>query len=132
MSGYNDIEVFSPTSKILSISAQYYWVLYAIPGAAGRTSHVTLAAQGPGPADGSRLLVLDPLGRSVLLRDCPAALFCWSSAAFCCCSGQTLVWTAGRSRWAVLISSYRYTSDLVMIQMMSCFQLVVGILLKLC
>ncbi len=32
-----------------------YWVWYAIPGAAGRTSHVTLAAQGPptGPASWS-------------------------------------------------------------------------------
>jgi hypothetical protein len=29
------------------------------------------------------------------------------------------MWTAGWSRWAVLISSYRSTSDLVMIQMMS-------------
>ncbi len=74
------------------------------------------------PADGSSLLVLDQLGRSVLLRDYLDALSCWSSAAaFCCCSGQALVpvWTAGWSRWAVLISSCRSTSDLVMIQMMS-------------
>ena len=76
-----------------------------------------------------RLLVLDPLGRSVLLRDCLDALSCWSSAAFCCCCGPALVLSAGRSRWAVLISSYRSTSDLVMmIHMMSyivspvCFQ----------
>jgi hypothetical protein len=76
----------------------------------------------PGPADGSNLLVLDPLGRSVLLGDCLDALSCRSSAAFCCCSGPALVWslwTAGRSRWAVLISSYHSTSDLVMIHMMS-------------
>jgi hypothetical protein len=73
----------------------------------------------PGPADGSCLLVLDPLGRSVLLGDCLDALSCWSSAAFCCCSGPALMWTAGRSRLAVLISSYRNISDLVMIHMMS-------------
>jgi hypothetical protein len=76
----------------------------------------------PADSHGSILLVLDPLGRSVLLRDCLDALSCWSSAAaFCCCSGQALVSrsTAGWSRWAVLISSYRSTSNLVMIQMMS-------------
>jgi hypothetical protein len=74
----------------------------------------------PAAADGSSLLVLDPLRRSVLLRVCLDALSCRSSAAaFCCCSGQALVWTAGWSRCAVLISSYRSTSDLVMIQMMS-------------
>jgi hypothetical protein len=74
------------------------------------------------PADVSSLLLLDPFGRSVLLRDCLDALSCWSSAAaFCCCSGQALVWTAGWSRWAILISSYCSTSlsDLVMIQLMS-------------
>jgi hypothetical protein len=64
------------------------------------------------------------------------ALSCWSlAAAFCCCSGQALVWTAGWSRWAVLISSYRSTSDLVIIQMMSvkyAFTFVIGILLTLC
>jgi hypothetical protein len=77
------------------------------------------------PVHGSSILVLDPLGRSesVLLRDCLDALSCWSSAAFCCCSGPALVWTAGRSRRAVLISSYRNTIDLsdlvMMIHMMS-------------
>ncbi len=102
ISGYTDIKVFPSISKIWSILG-------------GRTGHV------PAPP-GSSLLVLDPLGRSVLLRDCLDALSCWSSAAaFCCCSGQpeALVWTAGWSRWAVLISRYRITSDLVMIQMMS-------------
>jgi hypothetical protein len=74
----------------------------------------------PADPDGSSFLVLDPLGQSVLLRDCLDALSCWSSAAaFCCCSGQALVWTTSWSRCAVLISSYRSTSDLVMIQMMS-------------
>ncbi len=62
-------------------------------------------AGSPGPADRSSLLVLDPLGWSVLLGDCLDAHSCWSSAAFCCCSGLALVWTAGRSRWAVLIST---------------------------
>jgi hypothetical protein len=71
------------------------------------------------PPDGSSLLVLDPLGRSVLLRDCLGAHSCWSSAAFCCCSGPALDWTAGWSRWAVLISSYCSSSDLVMIHMLS-------------
>ncbi len=74
----------------------------------------------PADHDGSSLLVLNPLGQSVLLRDCLDAFSCRSlAAAFCCCSGQALVWTAGWSWWAVLISSYRSTSDLVMIQMMS-------------
>ena len=97
-----------------------YWVRYVIPGRPG--AHRPRSS--PADSDGSSLLVLDPLGRSVLLRDCLDALSCWSSAAaFCCCCGQALrlVWTAGWSRWAVLISSYRSTShgDLVMIQMMS-------------
>ncbi len=50
---------------------------------------------------------------------CLDALSCWSLAAFCCCSGLALLWTAGLSLWAVLISSYCSTSDLVMIHMMS-------------
>jgi hypothetical protein len=94
-----------------------FWVQYVIPGWGGR-AHWPRSS--PADSDGSSLLVLDPGGRSVLLRDCLDFLSCWSSAAaFCCCSGQALVWTAGWSRWAVLISSYRSTSDLVMIQMMS-------------
>jgi hypothetical protein len=99
-----------------------FWVRYVIPGAAGRSGPAHQPRSSPADSDGSSLLVLDPLGRSVFLRDCLDALSCWSSeAAFCCCSGQTLVtvWTAGWSRWAVLISSYRSTSDLVIIQMMS-------------
>jgi hypothetical protein len=68
-----------------------YWVQYVIPGAAGRTAPRSESSS----ADGSSLLVLDPLGRSVFLGDCLDALSCWSSAAaFCCCSGQALVWTA--------------------------------------
>jgi hypothetical protein len=114
MSGYKDIDVFSSISKIWSI-------LGTICHTWGGWAHRPRSS----PADGSSRLVLDPLGRSVLLRDCLDALSCWSSAAaFCCCSGQALVpvWTAGWSRWAVtavLISSFRSTSDLVMIQMMS-------------
>jgi hypothetical protein len=51
-----------------------------------------------GPADGSTLLVLDPLGWSVLLCDCLDALSYRTSAAFCCCKGPALVMTAGLSR----------------------------------
>ena len=109
MLGYMDIDVFSSISKIWSI-------LGTICHSWGGWAHWPRSS----PADGSSLLVLDPLGRSVLLRDCLDVLSCWSSAAaFCCCSGQALVWTAGWSLWAVLISSYCSTSDLVMIQMMS-------------
>jgi hypothetical protein len=111
MSGYTNIVFFRSISKLWSISDTicHTW--------GGRAHWPRFSA-----ADGSSLLVLDPLGRSVLLRDCLDALSCWSSAAaFCCCqcSGQALVWTAGWSRWAVLIASYRSTGDLVMIQMMS-------------
>ncbi len=115
MSGYKDIEVFSSISKILSISGT---ICHTWGGWANRPRNTG----SPGPADGSSLLVLDPLGLFVFLGDCLDALSCWSSAAFCCCSGPALVsrcWTAERSRWAVLISSYRNTSDLVMIHMMS-------------
>ena len=108
---YTNIKVFPSKSKIRSILGTicHIWV-----GQARRPR------SSPADSDGSSLLVLDPLGRSVLLRDCLDALSCWSSAAaFCCCSGKALVWTAGWSRWAVLIASYRSTSDLVMIQMMS-------------
>ncbi len=107
--GYTIIEVFHSISKLRSISGTicHTW---------GGRAHWPRSSA----ADGSSLLVLDQLGRSVLLRDCLDALSCWSSsAAFCCCSGQALVWTAGWSLWAVLIASYRSTSDLVMIQMMS-------------
>ena len=91
-----------------------------MPGAAGSIGHVPAPPTGPAKTNLLVLEDLDPLGRSVLLRDCLDALSCWrSAAAFCCCSGQALVWTAGWSRWAVLIASYRSTSDLVMIQMMS-------------
>jgi hypothetical protein len=113
ISGYTDIKVFPSISKIWSI-------LGTICHTWGGRAHRPRSS--PGLADGSSLLVFDPLGRSesVLLRDCLDALSCWSStAAFCFCSGQALVWIAGWSRWAVLISSYRSTSDLVMIQMMS-------------
>jgi hypothetical protein len=110
MSGYKNIENFSSISKILSISET---ICHTWCGWASR--HRSRSSR----ADGSSLLVLNPLGRSVLLRDCLDALSCWSSAAFCCCSGQALVWTASRLLWAVLISSYRNTSDLVMIHMMS-------------
>ncbi len=115
ISGYTDIKVFPSISKIRSILGTichgHTW---------GGRAHWPRSSSAD--SDGSSLLVLDPLGRSVLLRDCLDALSCWSSAAaFCCGSGQALVWTAGWSRWAVtvLISSYRSTSDLVMIQMMS-------------
>jgi hypothetical protein len=109
ISGCNDIKVLPSISKIWSI-------LGTICHTWGGRAHRPRSS----PADGSSLLVLDPLGRSVLLRDCLDALSCWSSAAaFCCYSGQALVQTAGWSRWAVLISSYRSTSDLVMIQTMS-------------
>jgi hypothetical protein len=108
MSGCMDIDVFSLISKIWSMSD-------TICPTWGGWTHWPRSSS----ADGSSLLVLDPLRRSVLLCDCLDALACWSSAAFCCCSGQALAWTAGRSRWAVLISSYLNTSDLVMIHMMS-------------
>ncbi len=71
----------------------------------------------PSPA-----LVLDPLGQSVRLRDWFHALSCgptlcemWS------CSGPALVCMDRRtaSRRAVLISSYRNSSDLVMVHMIS-------------
>ncbi len=112
MSRYKEIKVFSSISKILSISGTicHIW---------GGWAHRPRYTGSPGPVDGSNLLVLDSLGRSVLLGDCLDALSCWSSATFCCCSAPALVWTAGRSRWAVLISSYHNTSDLVMMHMMS-------------
>ena len=114
ISGYTDIKVFPSISKIRSS-------LGTICHTWGGRAHRPCSS--PADSDGSSLQVLDSLGRSVLLRDCLDALSCRSSAAaFCCCSGQgrqALVWTAGWSRWAVLISSYCSTSDLVMIQMMS-------------
>ncbi len=111
ISGYTDIKVFPSISKIRSILGT---ICHTLGGRAHRPRY------NPADSDGSSLLFLNPLGRSVLLRHCLDALSCWSSAAaFCCCSGQALVWTAGWSRWAVLISIYCSTSDLVMIQMMS-------------
>jgi hypothetical protein len=99
-----------------------YWVRYVIPGAAGRTGHVTLAAQGPptGPASWSSTR-LDGLYSWVTVLtpfQVPAGVQVPSVAAVArrC---PALVWTAGRSRWALLISSYHSTSDLVMIHMMS-------------
>jgi hypothetical protein len=78
---YKDIKVFSLISRIWSISGRL--VLYVISGAAGRTSHV-LAAPPTDPAR-TNLLVLDLLGRSVLLRDCmtpfPAGVLLPSVAA---------------------------------------------------
>ena len=73
MLGYKDIEVFSLISKIFSISGKIRltWGRWA--------PHWPCSSH----ADGSRLLVLDPLGRSVLLRASLDALSCWSSAAFC-------------------------------------------------
>ncbi len=108
MSGYKDIKIFFSISKILSIS--------------GTICHtVTWGCWAHRPR--SSLLVLNPLGRYALLRDCLDGLSSWVSAAFCCCSGLALVWsllwTAGRSWWAVLTSSYRNTSDLEMINMIS-------------
>ncbi len=105
ISGYTNIKVFPSISKILSSLGT---ICHTWGGQAN------LPRSSPADSDGSSLLVLDPLGRSVLLRDCLDALSCWSSAAaFCCCSGQALVSrsTAGCqwSRWAVLISSYRST-----------------------
>jgi hypothetical protein len=68
--------------RISNFSLRYqrfcrYRVRYAIPGAAGRTDHVPAPPTGPVRTN---LLVLDPLGRSVLLRDCLGALSCWGSA----------------------------------------------------
>jgi hypothetical protein len=101
ISGYKDIDVFSSISMFWSI-------LGTICHTWGGWTHRPRSS----PADGSSFLVLDPLRLSVLLRDCLDAFSCWSSAAaFCCCGGQALVWTAGRSRWAVLISSDRSTSE---------------------
>jgi hypothetical protein len=86
MLGYKDIDVFSSISKIWSILGT---ICHTWPG--GGWAHRPRSS----PADGSSFLVLDPLGRSVLLGDCLDALSCWSSAdAFCCCNGQALVWTA--------------------------------------
>ncbi len=114
MSGYKEIESDSKVSLRYQRFSRY-WVRYAMPWADGRTCH---PAPPMGPAK-TNLLVLNQLGRSLLLRDCLDTLSCWSSAAFCCCRGPALVYTAGLSRWAVLILSYRSSSDLVMIQMMS-------------
>ncbi len=91
ISGYKEINVSPSISKILSILGTicHIW---------GGWAHRPRSS----PADGSSLLrlVFDPLGRSVLLRGCLDALSCWSSAAaFCCCSGQVLVWT-GPVAWA--------------------------------
>ncbi len=65
MSGYKDIEVFSLIPKILFLSGTicHTW---------GGWAHQTRSS----PAHWSSLLVLDPLGRSVLLRDCLGALSC--------------------------------------------------------
>ena len=70
MLGYKDIEVFSLISKIFSISGKICltWGRWA--------PHWPCSSH----ADGSHLLVLDPLGRSVLLRASLDALSCWSSA----------------------------------------------------
>ncbi len=112
LSGYTYIKVFPSISKnhLILGTTCHTW---------GGRVHLPCSS----PADGSSLLVLHLLGLSVLLHDCLDTLSFWSSAAaFCCCSGQALVWprvTAGWSWWAVLISSYSSTSDLVMIQVMS-------------
>jgi hypothetical protein len=99
-----------------------YWVLYIIPGAAGRTGHVTLAAQGP-PTDpafwsSTRLDGLYSWVTVLTSFQVPAGVQLPSVAAVArrC---PALVWTVCRSLWAVLISSHRSTSDLVMIHMMS-------------
>ena len=65
ISGYKEIEGFASISKVLSISGTicHTW---------GGWAHRPRSS----PADGSRLLVLHPLGRSVLLRDCLDALPC--------------------------------------------------------
>jgi hypothetical protein len=65
MSGYKDIDVFPSISKIWSI-------LGTICHTWGGWAHRPRSS----PAHGSSLLVLDPLGRSVLLRDCLDALSC--------------------------------------------------------
>jgi hypothetical protein len=65
ISGYTDIKVFPSISKIRSI-------LGTICHTWGGRAHWPRSS----PADGSSLLVLDPLGRSVLLRDCLDALSC--------------------------------------------------------
>jgi hypothetical protein len=65
ISGYTNIEVFPSISKIRSI-------LGTICHTWGGRAHWPRSS----PADGSSLLVLDPLGRSVLLRDCLDALSC--------------------------------------------------------
>ncbi len=61
MSGYKDIDVFSSISKVWSI-------LGTICHTWGGWAHRPRSS--PADSDGSSLLVLDPLGRSVLLRDC--------------------------------------------------------------
>jgi hypothetical protein len=65
MSGYKDIDVSPSISQIWSI-------LGTICHTWGGWAHRPRSS----PADGSSLLVLDPLGRSVLLRDCLDALSC--------------------------------------------------------
>jgi hypothetical protein len=68
ISEYADNKVFPSISKIWSI-------LGTICQTWGGRAHRPRSS----PADRSSLLVLDPLGRSVLLRDCLDALSCWSS-----------------------------------------------------
>ena len=67
ISGYTDIKVFPSISKVRSILGTsticHTW---------GGRAHWPRSS----PADGSSLLVLDQLGRSVLLRDCLDALSC--------------------------------------------------------
>jgi hypothetical protein len=65
ISGYSGIKVFPSISKIRSI-------LGTICHTWGGREHRPCSS----PADGSSLLVLDQLGRSVLLRDCLDALSC--------------------------------------------------------
>jgi hypothetical protein len=89
MSGYKDTEDCSSISKILSISGT---ICHIWSGWAHRYTG------SPGPAAGSSLLVLDRLDGLYSWVTVLTPISCWSSAAFCCCSGPALVWTAGQLR----------------------------------
>ncbi len=109
------ISVQCRETRRLKVSLWYqmrYWVWYTILWAAGCTSHIPALLMGPASWSSTRL---DGLYSWVtVLTPFPAGVQLLSVAAV-----AGLVWTAGWSRWTVLISSYLNTSDLVMIRMMS-------------
>ncbi len=107
ISGYTDIKVFPSISKIWSIL-----------GMICHTGHVPAPPTRMGPASWSSTS-LDGLYSCVtVLTPFPAGVQQLLSVA-AVARPWPRVWTAGWSRWAVLISSYSSTSDLVMIQRMS-------------